>query len=314
MDPAIQAQVNAALQAALGPAVEAEIQARIAAGTLPVATAAPAPAPTGITAALKLGSPPDYSGNLHGHSPKAWLFKINAYFAAAGIFTTDLAKISFATYYLSGAALAWWRNLEGLPDTDPRKPATWATFQSALIASFEEANPVETARDRLASLQQRTSVRQYSMLLRNTALEIPGITSEELKDRFIRGLKKEVRQEVRMKAPATFEEAVVLAERWDSLRYSSYKQAATSSSFLGKNQSHSHSHSHNGTAPMDLGAVTTAPRNSNPRNQPSGSKQPLGGKLTPELRQQLIKEGRCFYCRETGHVALECPKRKKKHQ
>lgn len=31
------------------------------------------------------------------------------------------------------------------------------------------------------------------------------------------------------------------------------------------------------------------------------------GKLTPEERAQLIKEGRCFYCKEKGHTRPECP-------
>jgi hypothetical protein len=29
-------------------------------------------------------------------------------------------------------------------------------------------------------------------------------------------------------------------------------------------------------------------------------------KLTPELRSQLAKEGKCFYCRKPGHMAREC--------
>ena len=31
-------------------------------------------------------------------------------------------------------------------------------------------------------------------------------------------------------------------------------------------------------------------------------------KLTPEQRQQLMKEGRCFRCRERGHMSNACPK------
>ena len=32
--------------------------------------------------------------------------------------------------------------------------------------------------------------------------------------------------------------------------------------------------------------------------------------MTPELREQLIKEGKCLYCRETGHQVANCPKKK----
>ncbi len=30
-------------------------------------------------------------------------------------------------------------------------------------------------------------------------------------------------------------------------------------------------------------------------------------KLTPEDRDRLMKEGRCFYCKELGHTTLTCP-------
>lgn len=33
------------------------------------------------------------------------------------------------------------------------------------------------------------------------------------------------------------------------------------------------------------------------------------GKLTPEKRKKCIEEGRCFSCREVGHMASECPNR-----
>ena len=31
------------------------------------------------------------------------------------------------------------------------------------------------------------------------------------------------------------------------------------------------------------------------------------GKLTPEQRAQLAKEGKCFYCKKKGHITKECP-------
>ena len=34
-------------------------------------------------------------------------------------------------------------------------------------------------------------------------------------------------------------------------------------------------------------------------------------KLTPELKEELIKQGRCFYCRNPGHLAINCPTRPK---
>lgn len=34
------------------------------------------------------------------------------------------------------------------------------------------------------------------------------------------------------------------------------------------------------------------------------------GQLTEPLKARLLREGRCFYCREVGHLALSCPKKR----
>ena len=49
---------------------------------------------------------------------------------------------------------------------------------------------------------------------------------------------------------------------------------------------------------MELGAATAVNRQRRP-------------KLTEELRMRLIRQGRCFFCREPGHIAKDCPERKR---
>jgi hypothetical protein len=53
----------------------------------------------------------------------------------------------------------------------------------------------------------------------------------------------------------------------------------------------------NGPVPMDVDVTTTSPI-------------PFK-KLTEEERDQYRKEGRCFRCREKGHMARNCPKNDK---
>src|ERR1700749_4521235 len=47
--------------------------------------------------------------------------------------------------------------------------------------------------------------------------------------------------------------------------------------------------------PMQVDAVTTTEINATQT------------RLTPELREKLRHEGRCFYCREKGHSSFDCP-------
>src|SRR5438045_7170325 len=46
-------------------------------------------------------------------------------------------------------------------------------------------------------------------------------------------------------------------------------------------------------------------------HQPSTPKPPFKHhpKLTPELRKQLMAEGKCLFCHEKGHVLSNCHKR-----
>lgn len=46
----------------------------------------------------------------------------------------------------------------------------------------------------------------------------------------------------------------------------------------------------------------------NPQNQGNSGSTTRLRKLTDKERDQLAKEGKCFRCRETGHIAVNCPK------
>jgi len=247
------------------------------------------------TGTVKLPKPEVFKGGKQMREVDEWIFVMNTYLTACHIHL-DIERITIASGYLRDAALTWWRqvNQEG----NPNRPTTWAAFCQVLTCTFQPLNPAEVARDTLARLRQTTSVRQYAAMIRNTALEIPGITDDELKDRFIRGLKPATMAEVRLRAPTSFAQAVQLADRYDTLRYSITRPAAMPSVPFPSGSS-------NGPSAMELGATLDASHNSPaPRHQPRP-------RLTPQLRQQLIKEGKCFLCRKPGHMAMNCPERKK---
>ncbi|PRW58283.1 hypothetical protein C2E21_3113 [Chlorella sorokiniana] len=225
----------------------------------------------------------------------------------------DWDRIQLAVSYFTGPALDWWRSLE---DSVDLRPTTWENFKIELENTFQTINPVETARNKLALLEQVTTVRQYATQFRSTALLIPGITDEEKMDRFIRGLKLEVQKETRFKTPKSFDEAVQIAERYEGVTYqvqlprtnnnrfnraNRYANGGASTSSTSTNYSSAvpfRNGGSNGPTRMELGAATAVNRQRRP-------------KLTEELRMRLIRQGRCFFCREPGHIAKDCPERKR---
>lgn len=287
------AQRTAAAQESL----KAEVRQMVAA-QLAQARSAPAPAPR----APKLPPPEIFTGaSSERGNVDQWLFLVETYLTTNG-FVDPKVQVATAAAYLRGPALAWWRNCV---QTDT-KPATLAEFGITLKANFQPINSIEAARDRLANMRQTGTVRSFATALRNAALEIPGIQDEEVTDRFIRGLKPATQREVRMRTPVSFAHAAEMAERFDSMMYHHSKRPTPFASAPGPQ-------------PMELGAVmhNRQPTNrgnwdrSAPPNHGSSNRTQLDRpKLTPELRQQLLRDGKCFYCRRTGHLAIRCPERR----
>src|SRR5256886_2496392 len=102
---------------------------------------------------------------------------------------------------------------------------------------------------------------------------------------------------------STWDEIVQLAERFDAARVMAKRQNGDSSLKNKKPFQKRPSYAQVLTMP------SASPRPGNSR-QPSTPKPPFKRhqKLTPELRKQLMAEGKCLFCREKGHILLNCPK------
>jgi hypothetical protein len=261
---------------------------------------------------------PTFSGRAN-ERVEDWLFSLGLYCKARNINPNDPCLLPQLAILLRGAALTWWRTVHD----SPSQPRTPLEFAAALEAAFATINPVKTARDQLATIRQRKSVRDYAAQFRQITVFIPNITDDEKKDRFIRGLKPKVMEEVVMKDPATFADAVMMAERYDTIAFQLSRTGRPNQpphSFYFREISNSNgrgNHAADTASPMELGAIRSSP----PRHAPPGSHPPAGSqgasarftKLTPELRQQLLREGKCFYCRKPGHTAVACPNKRQGH-
>ena len=239
----------------------------------------------------KPSKPETYDGR---RDPELWLYGVELYYAASSIIS-DYTKIVFADALLRGDALVWRRTTVA--------PMTWDEWKALLISAFQPVNPIETARDRLARLCQTTSVSAYAAIFRTVTLLIPTITDDEKKDRFIRGLKPKLMNEVKVKAPPNFNEAVKLAVRLDSLN--TWRPPYN---FNSKTM-------HSDPMDVDVNAINSNPVCSDVNavtklhsGHPNAlSSRPPRKPLTDHEREELKTKGVCFRCRKPGHIARECP-------
>ena len=243
---------------------------------------------------IKPNKPETFDGGLET-SVETWLFSLENF----NVFyeMNDSTLIYYATSLLVGNAMNWWR-LRRIAEEEGTLGIieAWHIFKEELIAQFKPINAEKTARDKLAVLKQSTSVRDYANSFRKIMLDIPNYGESNKLDTFTRGLKYELRKEVETREPATFEKAAGIAERLDSIT-----QQRNRNEYEPKQQSQFRQSQFRpqytqrivrATNPMEIDTIQTS-------------------KLSEMDKQLLKKKGCCFYCRKPGHIALDCPAKRR---
>lgn len=282
-EPDFNAAIDARLQAIL-PALVAAVQGRLAP---PAAAPANAPSPK-----VSPPKPPRFSGKLG--DAEGWVFSVEAYFKATSL--DDPHRVTYAATLLTDRAALWWRSIS----EDPDAPSTWAAFKAELLHNFKHFDSTKSARKRLRFLTQRTSVEAYTADFTNACLEIPGMTEDEKMDRYFAGLKPHLQREIILREPATYKDLVTMAHRLDYLTYNSTRTTAPP----GFNRQPGFTA--NRPTPMELGHVSAANDGAGPSRPPHGPHP----RQTPEERERLRRENKCFYCKQPGHIADRCPNKR----
>eukprot|EP00877_Chromochloris_zofingiensis_P005546 jgi/Chrzof1/14993/Cz09g23150.t1 len=269
--------------------VQAQMQAATANQTATAAAAAAAAAGVANMAAPPGGSAPKPSKpeSYHGDNREDkmpvdnWVFQLERYFEACRPpVIADADRIKFAVSLLRGSAVDWWRQYLHNVVHNPGDTAiidTWATFSTSLVAQFIPVDARLMARNKIASMRQTQSVSQFASAMRRTALRIPGITDDELKHRFISGLKPNIGALVRIQRPVSFAVAIGLAQEIDNA-YSEHRLANSSNGNGSKSTGDT-------SAPMELNATRAAGF-----------------------------DGVCYNCGKKGHMAKDCWSKKGKPQ
>jgi hypothetical protein len=241
---------------------------------------------------LKIGKPETFNGKRDASSVENWLFTLQQYLQIS-LASNPESWVSVASTYLRDAALVWWRTVCSDPVRSSAVHASFDTFCLEVRKQFLPSNAVKSARDKLALLRQTKSAQEYVNAFQSLCLQIPGISSDEQLDRFCRGLKEKTRLEVELREPTTLADAIRIAVRHDTVVF---KHAQSFRSFPSRSDFRAIPEVDSGPQPMEIGAVT----------HQSGSRN----KMSSDERSRLMNAGACFYCKEKGHTALVCPKKK----
>ena len=302
MTPEIQAILDAGLRDHAAQAVAA---ARAAAAVEPGAIDN-----TALRHFMKL-RPTEFS-HREVQDPIDWMYEVELLMDLAEL-PNEATKIAAIPLILVGRAKIWWKSEEAR-NTIPKHFTGEGGFKEYFLAYHAAPDPARKIRDQLDELKQTKSVSHYTAQFR-ALISRAQMTDEEIRHRYVKHLKDEVRQHVSLGlttgALNTFEKIAAYAESADTVIFESKKRGARPSS----NEAHRNSSANrgnqryqvqhynnlrsvssrsdnNGAAPMDLNAL------------------PHGERLSPELKIKLIREGKCFYCRTGTHLAIDCPLKK----
>jgi hypothetical protein len=312
-----QANVYAQQQAAQA------AQSQVAASVVPVSSRP--------VALPRLAPAPRFSGGM-GASADSFVRTMEQHFAFYSM-GSDATKLQFAAAHLDSAALVWYNAV--VP-----KPTTWAEFLQKLYARFRPLSATMLARSKLGALRQgRNTVTAFTNAFQTILGPIDDMGDADQVHFYMSGLTTEVMRRVMEKHPKTLAEAIELAASTEASLNFAGRGAASSNSGYGNRPNPSES------VPMDINAVdeqeddgVSAPRfHEEPAvNRGTGMEAVLLAKLeamehrlatlqqgtasktsryehgkVPGIKvgdiERLRKEGKCFRCKQKGHMKRECP-------
>ena len=253
----------------------------------------------------KLPKPPVFTGRNREPTPQNWVHQMETYLKGNGVDLETTEAERYAAAYLADYALTWYRqHLSEVAAGNEVVYSNWGSFKEALVQQFTTITPERFARQKLLRLQQVKSVRTYAYEYQLCMLDLPNMHEKDRLNRFMEGLKPEIRIHVELKQPATLAEAVQLAIQVDSLMWQIKKGPA----LVGRGTYREVNARSAGPAPMEMGAVETRPRGYRPPVYRPAA--PAAAAYNAQRRPAFSKsEQRCYYCKQLGHIKRRCPVR-----
>ncbi|KAM0996963.1 hypothetical protein ACFX2I_006844 [Malus domestica] len=138
----------------------------------------------------------------------AWIYKAEQFFAFYGI--PDSYHVHTASFHFEGEILHWFRWMD-CTNTTP----TWTEFTLALCREFGPSEFDDSA-EALFKLRHTGTLHDYIAEFLCLAIRSPEISPLLLRSCFLRGLKKELRYDVKLLKPVTVHGAISIVVQLDS--------------------------------------------------------------------------------------------------
>jgi hypothetical protein len=289
-------------------------------------------AATGSKPRMKINGPSSFKGEM-GFVVDDWITELQQQFVFYGAsqFPTDTDKIRFALAYLKGSAMNWWCHE---PNTE--RVITWDDFVQRLHARFRPVQAAAIARQRLDKLRQKPghSVNAYANAFQVTLTPIVDMGQADQVHHFVNGLLPHIAGKVYEKAPKDLRAAIDAAVSVEAMgnfgrSVGPGSSAPSSSAPMDINaveQDHADEEKEIGAAAppdavvaallakmeaMEHRLLALASGNAPSKAGHRGDRSEMVPGLKAEDIDRLRREGKCFRCKQSGHMKRDCPRRPK---
>jgi hypothetical protein len=216
-------------------------------------------------------------------------------------------QVKRAQQFLKDGALQWFASIQ----LSEQPFTSIEDFKTRIRLHIAPHGISKTTRAKLKTLKQTHSLQAYNTLFLGYMIHLPNMDPEDAIEHYRSGLRTNLQDKISDKEFTTINEimdAVVLIDQRmqhqsiGNRSTSSFRSSSSSAFFVNPSSSGSSTTSST-SAPMDLSVVEQQQQDTE-LNAING---PLK-KLTEAERQQLMREGKCFRCRQRGHMSRDCPK------
>jgi len=235
---------------------------------------------------IKVNKPEPFDGDRSKY--RSFMISTSLYLATVPNLS-DGERIAFVLSYLTTGHALMWR--DRFVEQDMKKVTVFEDFNNLLDLTFKDTNAEAKAALKLRQLKQKTKTcDEYTAEFKALAAEAGIVGDTSLIQFYQDGLNSPLLDRCWgiIPTPLTLEGWISNASQLDlAYRHRQAQKQGITSTFRRPSNRDSNA--------MDVD-----------RKKSDGIRL---RKLTPDERKKMIEEGRCFACREKGHLSSQCPKK-----